>query len=214
MPLSSKDISTPVAGSLLFLLALLPFTSVLVQSGSVVSIEYSEFPVKMWCYLRFWEHDRFFGGRITEAGFPDASYLNNPDIVATLFIGIFKPILGHFVSFNLLLFSVMLLNLSSLYFLARQFLSSRIASIAGAVAFGWNSLLLSYGFSSNITDLIHVWPYAFSIAWLLIGLKQESNRAGWIAGLFLGLGFLTCPYNFILFLPSLLLLLPWIVWRF
>jgi hypothetical protein len=214
MFLDQGDISRRGIVLLLLVLSLLPFGSIWFQENTVISIAESEFAVKYWGYIQFWDVDRFFGGQITEVGFPTSRMLNNPDIVATFVVGTLAPLIGGSTAFNLLLWLVMFSNLASLYWLGRQLGISRVACLSGTVVFGWNSLLLSYGFASNISDLIHLWPYALSLGFLITGLKESQWIYGVYAGLCIGLGFLSCPYNFVLFIPALVLLLPWVFWQY
>ena len=60
--------------------------------------------------------------------------------------------------------------------LCRQFGCLRWSALIGATVFGWQPLLVSYGFSSVITDLIHLWPYAFGLAFIQRGMLEENSR--------------------------------------
>lgn len=191
-------------------LALLPFGGVWFGSEQIISIPLSEYPVKLWGYIRFWEEGRLFGGTVDELGFPYQSSLNNPDIFATFIVGGLAPYIGESLSYNLLLFVVMLANISGMYFLARQWKLSIFSALTSSVFLGWNALVLSYGFASCISDLIHLWPYCFSLALLRRALDDCTVSTSLGAGIFLALGLWTCPYNFVLFLPALLFILPWI----
>ena len=81
---ANSDLTRKGSVLILLIMGLIPFGSVWFQEDMAISIENSELPVKMWCYLRFLEEGRLFGGDIIEAGFPGTSALNNPDIVASL----------------------------------------------------------------------------------------------------------------------------------
>ena len=79
------------------------------------------------------------------------------------------------------------------------------------VFLGWQPLLLSYGFASNITDLTHLWPYALGLGFVQRALIEDNPVDGGWAGLFFAVGFLTCPYNFVLFIPVLPAMILWVV---
>ena len=111
-------------------------------------------------------------------GFPQTGMLNNPDIVATFIVGVLSPIVGMNWAFNFLLMFVMGANIVGGYFLCRQFGCLRWSSVVGAIVFGWQPLLVSYGFSSVITDLIHLWPYAFGLGFIQRGMLEENDQDG------------------------------------
>ena len=204
-----NDVSIIQSRILLCLATLLPFWNLFGAPEVLVSIPDSELPVKLWGYVRFWDWSIFWGGQMDHVGFPQTGMLNNPDIVATFLVGMFRPIVGLIWSFNLLLISVMGANIVGGYFLCRQFGCIRWSAVVGAIIFGWQPLLVSYGFSSVITDLIHLWPYAFGLGFIQRGLQEENFEDGRWAGVSLALGFITCPYNFVLFIPIIPILLIW-----
>ncbi len=178
-------------------------------SGQVISIADSEFPVKVWSYITFSDPSMWFGGLVDTASFPNQGALNNPDIFAGVFFWCtsFLP-LG--LRFNLLLLLVMGLNVLSGVFLVRQFSVSKWVALLVGFFWAWQPLLLSYGFASNITDLTHVWPYAMGLGFLQRALVEDNTEDGQFAGLFFALGFVTCPYSFVLFIPILPMLIWWV----
>lgn len=204
-----NDLSIKHSRMLLFLATLFPFWNLFATSEMLVSIPDSELPVKLWGYVRFWEWSVFWGGQMDYVGFPQTGMLNNPDIVATFIVGVLSSIVGLNWAFNLLLMFVMGANIVGGYFLCRQFGCLRWSSVVGAIVFGWQPLLVSYGFSSVITDLIHLWPYAFGLGFIQRGMLEENDHDGRWAGICLALGFITCPYNFVLFVPIIPILLIW-----
>ena len=97
------DISKKWAVCVLVFLSLLPFGGIWFLEDWVISIAYSEFPVKSWCYTKFWSMDRFWGGQIGELGFPTGKVLNNPDVFATLIVGGLWKVIGLSRAYNLML---------------------------------------------------------------------------------------------------------------
>ena len=194
----------------LFILAWVPFFDLGMDwETQVVSIRDSEFPVKVWSYLTFSEPAMWFGGRVSSVSFPQEGHLNNPDLFASLFFWLMSSLpIG--LRFNLLLYTVMILNIAAGSFLVHQFEVSWWKSLMAGVFLAWQPLLLSYGFASNITDLTHLWPYAFGLGFLQRGVLESHAADGRIAGLCFAIGFLTCPYNFVLFIPILPMLVYWL----
>jgi len=198
-------------------LAWLPFLNLgLDWSTQVISIQSSEFPIKVWSYVTFSAPSMWFGGYVNTASFPLTGALNNPDIVAGIAFWI-ASLLGfdHYTDyglvFNVLLYAVMWLNIASGAFLASQWSVKRWEALVVGVFFAWQPLLISYGFASNITDLIHIWPFAFGLAFLKRAMEEENPETGKYAGGCFALGFLTCPYNFVLFISILPMLVWWVI---
>ena len=198
-------------------IAWLPFSSLGFDwSTQVISIENSEFPVKVWSYVTFSEPSMWFGGHVDTASFPLTGALNNPDIIAGIVFW-FASLVGleqhtdYGLVFNVLLYSVMWLNIVSGAFLGSQWSVRRWEALIVGVFFAWQPLLISYGFASNITDLIHIWPFAFGLAFLKRAMDEEHPDTGKYAGGFFALGFLTCPYNFVLFIPILPMMVWWVI---
>ena len=200
-----------------YLVALLfawaPFASLGMDwSSKVISIRNSEFPIIG--YVTFSQPSMWFGGRVETASYPLVGTLNNPDLYAGLFFWVgdclgFDQYDDYGVVFNLLLFSVMLMNIFAGAFLSRQFGGSPWINLLVGVFFAWQPLLLSYGFASNITDLTHLWPFALGLGFTKRSLDEDNPADGKLAGLFFASGFLTCPYNFVLFIPILPVLIWW-----
>ena len=207
------DLTAKQCRLVLLLATLLPFWRLVTGEDMLVSIQDSEMPVKLWGFVRFWDWRLLWGGHMKLVGFPETGMLNNPDIVATIIVGLLRPFVGLVNAFNLLLMLVMGCNLTSGYFLCRQFECTRWASIVGGIVFGWQPLLVSYGFSSVITDLIHLWPYALGLGLIQRAMLEDNPSDGTWAGICLAFGFITCPYNFVLFVPIIPLLLVWMWYR-
>ena len=183
--------------------------------SQVISIRDSEFPIKVWSYVTFSEPTMWFGGRVETASYPLVGTLNNPDLFAGVFFWMgdllgFDQYHEYGVVFNLLLFSVMLLNITGGAFLSRQFGGDKWINLLVGVFFAWQPLVLSYGFASNITDLTHLWPFALGLGFTVRAVKEGDPSDGTVAGFFFAVGFLTCPYNFVLFIPILPILIWWI----
>ena len=196
--------------------AWIPFSKLgLDWSSQVISIRDSEFPIKVWSYVTFSEPTMWFGGRVETASFPLVGTLNNPDLFAGVFFWM-GDVLGfdqyheYGSVFNLLLYSVMVLNITAGAFLSRQFGGEKWINLLVGVFFAWQPLLLSYGFASNITDLTHLWPFALGLGFVKRAVDEDNPSDGIFAGLFFALGFLTCPYNFVLFIPILPVLIWWV----
>jgi len=160
----------------------------------------------------------WFGGRVETASFPLVGTLNNPDLFAGIFFWLgdvlgFNQYNEYGIVFNLLLFSVMLFNIMAGAFLSRQCGGDKWINLVVGVFFAWQPLLISYGFASNITDLTHVWPFALGLGFTKRAVDEDNPSDGLFAGLFFAVGFLTCPYNFVLFIPILPVLL-WYMYRY
>ena len=157
----------------------------------------------------------WFGGHVETASFPLTGALNNPDVVAGVFFW-FAALFGlehhtdYGLVFNILLYAVMCLNIVSGAFLGAQWSVKRWEALVVGVFLAWQPLLISYGFASNITDLIHIWPFAFGLAFVKRAIHEANPEDGKYAGAFFALGFLTCPYNFVLFIPIVPMMLWWV----
>ena len=194
----------------------IPFASLGTDwSSKVISIRNSEFPIKVWSYVTFAQPSMWFGGRVETASYPLVGTLNNPDLYAGVFFWVgqclgFDQYDEYGVVFNLLLFSVMAMNILSGAFLSRQVGGSSWVNLVVGVFFAWQPLLLSYGFASNITDLTHLYYFCFGLGFTKRAIDEDNPTDGKLAGLFFASGFLTCPYNFVLFIPILPVLIWWV----
>ena len=213
--LSSHNTRTTLV---LFAISIFPFWGFVEHldtvDSMVVSIDGSEFPVKMWCYQYFSEWQLWLGGEVEGIGFPQSTVLNNPDITMAILLSGLHQVFGWVGGMVIVLWLSMLANVHAGYYMARTFGLSRTASYLTALGIAWNPLTIAYGFASVITDFVHLWPYVYAVGHLQRAITQESSGKvrDWyhpvLAGLFLSLGFITCPYNFVLCLP----LVPIIVW--
>jgi hypothetical protein len=150
-----------------------------------------------------------FGGFVQESGFPAGGMLNNPDPVGALVTALLQPWVGRASAYNALILLQLGLNVVAARALAREIVGTRIAAWTAAIAYGWSPLALSYGVSSAVTDTLNLWPYPLTILFALRGVRQRSWISGGLAGGIAGLGFISCPYNAVLFGIGLIPLLFW-----
>ena len=188
---------------LLFLvLAALPMMGLLEGPERFVGDPYGELPVKLWV-LESFEKIGVLGGNVTSIGFPYTGPLNNPDPVGTLVTGALRPVIGRIEAYNLYLYLQLLAATFSAWALAAHVTRDRLAALVGGVIFGLSPLVLAYAVTGAVTDILNLWPYPLALLQLLRALGAPSPgaaiRRGLAAGVFGGLGFVTCPYNFVVF---------------
>ena len=169
-------------------------------SGEYPADPNSELPVKLWVYATFAESGHWLGGPMPAIAFPKGGPLNNPDIFGSLWmhIGSWLP---QSVRYGLMIVFIQWLNMLSLYVLAKSWTQKSVPALGAALCFGLCAALQGYVIGGAITDMLHVWPYPLAI-WA--GLKAfEAHRYRWgiLSAVFFGLGFVTCPYNAVVFAP-------------
>ena len=194
----------------LLFLSLLPFAFNSNFSTEFLADRYSELSVKLWGYQEFFAWDSLFGKRVENVGYPNnLGMLNNPDIFATIFIGILRPFLPEALCYNLLIWLIMLLNLSATFILSHRWVRDIPSALLSSIIFAWSPVVLSYCIVGTITDVYHLWPYPLAIWFFLEGL-EENPRYSILGGISFGLGFILCPYNFVIFTPIAIPLLIWL----
>ena len=194
----------------LLFLSLLPFAFNSNFSTEFLADRYSELSVKLWGYQEFFAWDSLFGKRVENVGYPNnLGMLNNPDIFATIFIGILRPFLPEALCYNLLIWLIMLLNLSATFLLSHRWVRDIPSALLSSIIFSWSPVVLSYCIVGTITDVYHLWPYPLAIWFFLQGL-EENPRYSILGGISFGLGFILCPYNFVIFTPIAIPLLIWL----
>lgn len=197
----------------LLLVGALPLLSLLGHPGAMLADPLSEWPVKLWVFETFAEVG-LFGGRVDASAFPVGGPLNNPDVVGTALTALVRPILGRAASYNLLVMLQLQATLLATWALVRSLLADRGAAFFAAVAFALTPMVLVYCVAGAVTDMLNLWPYPLLLRALWRGLAAGSGRAGAEAGAWAVAGFLTCPYNFVVFstlaVPALPVL-PWLV---
>ena len=184
---------------ILALAAMAPFVPALL-SGAFPADPYAELPVKLWVYHHFAASGSWLGGSMNSIGFPQGGPLNNPDIFGTLWMAL-TAWMARPTSYSLMLATIQLLNMLSLYTLAKHWTRDHQAALTAALCFGLCSALQGYVIGGAITDMLHVWPYPWAIWAGLKAFERQSYRWGIWAALFFGLGFITCPYNAVVFSP-------------
>lgn len=191
--------------ALLVACAALPFLSLLGTHGAILADARSEAPIKLWVFETFWRAG-IFGGRVT-AGWPYPGSLNNPDPTGTIVTGLLRPVIGRAHAYNALVYLQLLANLAAMRALLRSLGLSRGASVAGAAAFGLTPVVLVYCVAGAVTDMLNLWPWLLA---LRAGLRSLSTgwRDGLAAGAWVGAGFVTCPYNAVVFSIMAIPLLP------
>ena len=197
----------------LALIAALPCLSLLGAGGGYLADPYSELPVKLWAFATFGDSAGLFGGLAQGIGYPQPGPLNNPDVVGTLLMSAFRPLLGGPGAYNLMVVLQLWASMAACWLLARDLTRDHRASLMAAVVFGLSPLVLVYCVAGAVTDMLNLWPYPLAILWLLRALRRGSNRDALLGGAAVGVGVITCPYNAVIFSAlavPLLALLPWI----
>ncbi len=201
----------PIA--LLLLLATLPLVSVIGQPAAFVGDALGELPVKLWV-LETFGRIGLLGGRVDNAGFPNLGVLNNPDPVGAAVTLLLRPLVGRIWAYNLLLVVQLAASMIATWALARALVQDASAALVASVTFVLTPLVLAYAVSGAVTDILNLWPYPLALLLLLRALAAPTPRQATLSGLASGalggLGFATCPYNFIIFsamfFPMVLLL--------
>lgn len=179
---------------------------------------HGELPVKLWV-LETFAREGVLGGQIDQIGFPYVGPLNNPDPVGTLVTAVLRPLIGRVWAYNLLVVGQVYLSMLAGWALARVFVSDALAATVGGVIFGFAPLVLGYAVSGAVTDILNMWPYPFAMVFTLRALQSKQTRrwVGWAiaAGAMASLGFVSCPYNFVVFAAMIfpILALAWPAWR-
>jgi hypothetical protein len=174
----------------------LPLLSLVGHPGAMLADPLSELPVKLWGFETFL-HVGILGGRVPASAFPTGGPLNNADPVGTIVTAVLRPFFGRAGAYNLLVLLQIEATLLATYALLRTLVADRFAAVLGAVAFGLTPLVLVYGVAGAITDLLNLWPYPLAMRALLRLPRGRGWRDGAEAGLWLGVGFVTCPYDFL-----------------
>ncbi len=194
--------------ALLAVCAALPLLSLAGSPGSLLADVHSEVPVKLWVFETFWR-DGFFGGRIDSIGWPNAGSLNNPDPMGTLVTALLRPALGRVWAYNTLIYAQLFANMLAMRALLRTLVPSRWAALHGAVAFALTPVVLMYCVAGAVTDMLNLWPWILALRSGLASLRT-GWRDGVVAGAWVGLGFVTCPYNAVVFSIVALPLIPFV----
>ncbi len=197
-PVSPMSRTTVASLLYLALLAALPMLSLWGGEGGYLADPLSELPVKIWGFERFAEGP-LLGGVVTSIGHPHPGPLNNPDLLGTLIYQTLRPLVGRAGAFDLLVFLQLWATMVATWALARDLTRVALAGLSSAVVFGLSPLVLVYGVSGAVTDMLALWPYPLALMWLLRALRRGGWRDGLLGGVALGLGFVSCPYNAVVF---------------
>lgn len=191
-------------------LSLLPLLNLVGFSGAYLGDPLGELPIKLWVFQTFWDPALWLGGEITAIGYPNTGPLNNPDPVGTLIFNLLRPLFGPSRAYNLFISLELFAAMAAAWALARDLVRDEVAAATAAVAFGFTPLLLVYPVMGAITDMLNVWPYPLAMMFTLRALRRPGWRDGLYAGLFGALGFITCPYNFVVFAIAVIPALLWL----
>lgn len=182
----------------LLLLGALPLVPLLGVRGTMLADPYGEWPVKLWVFETFAEVG-LLGGEVDGIGFPRGGLLNNPDPVGTAVTAVLRPLVGRAWAYNLLVVLQLQATMLATWALVRALVADRGAALLAAVAFAFTPMVLVYCVSGAITDMLNLWPYPLAVRALLAALAGGRARDGALAGALLALGFVTCPYNFVVY---------------
>jgi len=197
----------------LALIAALPCLSLLGDGGGYLADPFSELPVKLWVFETFGHSVPLLGGVVEGIGHPASGALNNPDVVGTLLMSAFRPLLGGPGAYNGMVVLQLWASMAACWLLARDLTRDHRASLMAAVVFGLSPLVLVYCVAGAVTDMLNLWPYPLAIFWLLRAMRRGNNRDALLGGAAVGVGVIICPYNAVIFSAlavPLLALLPWI----
>jgi hypothetical protein len=194
--------------ALLALVAALPLLSLAPTPWALLADANSEVPVKLWVFETF-AHAGVFGGVVDSAGWPNVGSLNNADPVGTLVTALLRPAMGRYWAYNDLVVLQLFASLVAMRALLRTLVESRAAALYGALAFVFTPIVLTYCVTGAVTDMLNLWPYALAVRSGLRALRT-GFKDGVYAGLWVGLGFVTCPYNVVVFSILALPLLPFV----
>ncbi|MDO9280290.1 MAG: hypothetical protein Q7U06_00135 [Pseudomonadota bacterium] len=199
---------------LLVALAFVPLLGTLGEPDSFIGDPLGELPVKVWVFETF-ARIGLLGGTMDVAGYPNVGPLNNPDPTGTLVTLLLRPLVGRVLAYNLLVVGQLAASMLAAWALARALVSDATAALVAGVVFGLSPLVLAYAVTGAVTDILNLWPYPLAILGLLRALQAARPRRivawGLFGGTMAGLGFVTCPYNFVVFASMLfpaLVLLP------
>jgi hypothetical protein len=194
--------------ALLAVVAALPLLSLAPTPWALLADPYSEVPVKLWVFETF-AHAGIFGGVVDSAGWPNVGSLNNADPVGTVVTALLRPLMGRYWAYNDLVVLQLFASLVAMRALLRTLVASRAAALYGALAFVFTPIVLTYCVTGAVTDMLNLWPYALAVR---SGLKalRTGFKDGVYAGIFVGVGFVTCPYNVVVFSILAVPLLPFI----
>lgn len=181
------------------ILGLVPLAGLLGgPAGELVADPASEWPVKLWVFETF-VRVGWLGGRVDSIGFPAGGPLNNPDPVGTLVSALLRPPLGRAGAWNALLWLQTTANLLAAWSLARRLVADRGAALFGAACFALTPMVLVYATAGAVTDLLNLWPYPLALGAGLDAVAGGPPRRAAAAGAWAVVGYLTCPYNFVVF---------------
>jgi hypothetical protein len=183
---------------LLALLAALPALSLIGHGQAFLAGPFSELPVKIWSFETL-DGLRLLGGEVLEAGFPHTGAMNNPDPLGAAVYGLLRPGLGRAGAYNLLVIAQLWAAMTAAWLLARELSGDPWAALVAGVGFGLTPLVLVYPLACGVTDILQLWPYPLAVLFLLRALGRTGWRDGLWSGCFAGLGFVTCPYDFVVF---------------
>ncbi len=183
---------------LLLGVAALPALSLLGHDQAFLAGPMSEIWVKIWTFETL-DGLRLLGGEVLSAGFPNTGAMNNPDPLGTAFYGLLRPLLGRAGAYNLLVVTQLWVAMCAAWLLARELTGDAWAALVAGVGFGFTPLVLVYPLACGVTDILQLWPYPLALLFLFRALRRPGWRDGLSAGGFAGLGFVTCPYNFVVF---------------
>lgn len=191
-------------------LSLLPLLNLIGFPGAYLGDPLGELPIKLWVFETFKAPGLWLGGDITSIGFPNTGPLNNPDPVGTLVFNLLKPLFGPNRAYNLFISLEIFAAMAAARALARDLVRDELAALTAGVAFGLTPLLLVYPVMGAITDMLNLWPYPMAMMYTLRALRRPGWKDGLLAGLFGALGFITCPYNFVVFAVAVVPALLWL----
>jgi len=179
-------------------MAALPALSLVGHPGAFLADPHSELPVKLWTFETF-RGLGLLGGQVDVLGYPNTGLINNPDPLGTLLVGLTGGLLGLPRAYNLLVLLQLYLAMLATWALARDLLRDELAALTAAVVFALTPLVLVYPLLCAVTDVLNLWPYPLAVMFALRALRRPGWRDGLLGGGFAGLGFVTCPYNFVIF---------------
>ncbi len=176
-------------------LTLLPLlASILLGEGPWLAHANSEVPVRIWG-LETFSTIGVLGGSVTAIGHPYPGLLANPDPLGTLIYSALRQLLPQAPSYNVLVLGALAANAGAAFFLARDQIRDNLAATTAAVAFGTAPIVLSYGVTSAVTDVLHLWPFLLAFTFALRALRRPGWGNGLLAGLFGALGTFASTYN-------------------
>ena len=203
-----------VPPALLVVLAVLPALSLIGHPGAFLAGPHSEVWVKLWTFEAL-SGAKLLGGDVTSVGFPNTGLMNNPDPLGTLLFSLFRPLFGQAGAYNTVVIAKIMAAMLAAWLLARDLTRDPWAALVAGVGFGLTPLVLVYPVLCGVTDILELWPYPLALLFALRALRRPGWRDGLLGGVFAGLGFVTCPYNFVVFSSIAFPLLIWLplAWR-